>query len=201
MRGRRPFNPLLGETYELVRHDKGLRFLAEKCSHHPPLLACWAEDSKAGLWQYESFSGTKEKFYGRSLEIASTGTNTLRFKDFKDVYKWTKPSAYIRNLIAGGEKYIELVGEIAVESASARIVLDFKEGGGMWSGPASRNKVAGKVYDGEGKQVTELVGRWDESLARSQGGKGDYHVLWQADPDVVGGGVVRLPGIYPLKLL
>lgn len=32
---RKPFNPLLGETYELVRPEKGLRFVAEKVVHHP----------------------------------------------------------------------------------------------------------------------------------------------------------------------
>lgn len=31
----KPFNPLLGETYEYVRPDKGYRFLIEQVSHHP----------------------------------------------------------------------------------------------------------------------------------------------------------------------
>ena len=33
----KPFNPLLGETYELVAPK--YRFLAELVSHHPPILA------------------------------------------------------------------------------------------------------------------------------------------------------------------
>jgi hypothetical protein len=33
----KPFNPLLGETFELVT-DK-FRFLAEQVSHHPPITA------------------------------------------------------------------------------------------------------------------------------------------------------------------
>ncbi|OLL23472.1 Oxysterol-binding isoform C [Neolecta irregularis DAH-3] len=36
---RKPFNPLLGETFELIREDKGFRFIAEKVSHRPPILA------------------------------------------------------------------------------------------------------------------------------------------------------------------
>ena len=28
--GRKPFNPILGETYECVREDKGFRFIAEQ---------------------------------------------------------------------------------------------------------------------------------------------------------------------------
>lgn len=37
--GRKPFNPLLGETYECIRPDKGFRFIAEKVSHHPNVMA------------------------------------------------------------------------------------------------------------------------------------------------------------------
>lgn len=31
--GSKPFNPLLGETYECIREDKGFRFVAEQVSH------------------------------------------------------------------------------------------------------------------------------------------------------------------------
>ena len=44
-----PFNPLLGETYEYVRPDKGYRFFIEQVSHHPPVGAAWAEAPK---WDY-----------------------------------------------------------------------------------------------------------------------------------------------------
>ena len=33
----KPFNPLLGETYEMVTPQ--FRFLAEQVSHHPPICA------------------------------------------------------------------------------------------------------------------------------------------------------------------
>ena len=45
----KPFNPLLGETHEYVRPDKGYRFFVEQVSHHPPVAALWAESSK---WDY-----------------------------------------------------------------------------------------------------------------------------------------------------
>jgi ankyrin repeat protein len=31
----KPFNPLLGETYEYVRSDRGFRYISEQVSHHP----------------------------------------------------------------------------------------------------------------------------------------------------------------------
>ena len=45
----KPFNPLLGETYEYARPDKGYRFFVEQVSHHPPIGAAWAEAPK---WDY-----------------------------------------------------------------------------------------------------------------------------------------------------
>ena len=45
----KPFNPLLGETYEYVRKDKDYRFFIEQVSHHPPIGAAWAESPR---WDY-----------------------------------------------------------------------------------------------------------------------------------------------------
>lgn len=36
----KPFNPVLGETYELVRPE--FKYVAEQVSHHPPISACHA---------------------------------------------------------------------------------------------------------------------------------------------------------------
>jgi hypothetical protein len=45
----KPFNPLLGETFEYARPDKGYRFLVEQVSHHPPIGAVYSE---AARWDY-----------------------------------------------------------------------------------------------------------------------------------------------------
>lgn len=45
----KPFNPLLGESFEYVRPDKGYRFVVEQVSHHPPIGAAWTESAK---WDY-----------------------------------------------------------------------------------------------------------------------------------------------------
>lgn len=39
----KPFNPLETETFELVCFEKGFRMLSEKVSHHPTVMACFAE--------------------------------------------------------------------------------------------------------------------------------------------------------------
>nr|KAF6471525.1 hypothetical protein HJG59_010919 [Molossus molossus] len=72
----KPFNPLLGETYELTREDLGFRFISEQVSHHPPISAFHSE----GLCQDFLFHGSiypKLKFWGKSVEAEPRGTITL----------------------------------------------------------------------------------------------------------------------------
>jgi len=46
----KPFNPLLGETYEL--ETSSFKFIAEQVSHHPPITAwhCEAVDKSYKVW-------------------------------------------------------------------------------------------------------------------------------------------------------
>lgn len=64
--GRKPFNPLLGETYECIRDDKGFRFVSEKVSHHPPIMACYAEGKEYTFYQD---SLLKSKFWGYGVTL------------------------------------------------------------------------------------------------------------------------------------
>jgi oxysterol-binding protein-related protein 3/6/7 len=65
---RKPFNPLLGETFEFDRPDKGSRllilgfkYIAEKVSHHPPIMATHAFSNNFKFYQD---SLLKTKFWG-----------------------------------------------------------------------------------------------------------------------------------------
>ncbi|NXR86866.1 OSBL7 protein, partial [Hypocryptadius cinnamomeus] len=69
--GSKPFNPVLGETYECVRPDRGFRFISEQVSHPPPISACHAESDNFVFWQDMRW---KNKFWGKSLEIVPMGT-------------------------------------------------------------------------------------------------------------------------------
>ncbi len=47
----KPFNPLLGETYELVNQEAGYCVVVEQVSHHPPVTALHAESEKWIFWE------------------------------------------------------------------------------------------------------------------------------------------------------
>ncbi|KAG2389862.1 Oxysterol-binding protein-related protein [Vigna angularis] len=82
----KPFNPLLGETYEADFPDKGFRFFSEKVSHHPMIVACHCEGTG---WKFCGDSNLKSKFWGRSIQLDPVGFLTLEFDD-GEVFQWSK---------------------------------------------------------------------------------------------------------------
>ena len=103
--GRKPFNPILGETYELVREDKGLRFIAEQVSHHPPVSVAHCEGTG---WELSITGRWKNKFWGKSMEIHPLGQTHIVFKDGEEV-RFNQVTSCIHNILSG-DKYVEFYG-------------------------------------------------------------------------------------------
>ena len=173
---RKPFNPLLGETFECVRADRKLNFIAEKVVHRPPVTASYAYG--AG-WRTTAAGTVKNKFWGKSLELIAEGTEVVEL-DTGDKYNIVKPSSFMRNLLAG-TKYLEHVGEMTITNIKTdeHLVIQFKEGS-MFGGAANRNHIEGTVYDANQAKVGFIKGRWDESVARITV-KGKSEPLWEAE--------------------
>ncbi|GAA5908541.1 hypothetical protein JCM6882_001294 [Rhodosporidiobolus microsporus] len=174
---RKPFNPMLGETYECIRPEKGFRFVSEKVSHHPPILAFHGEAPQKG-WQVYGHVAPSQKFWGRSMEVFVHGDYCVEFADTGEVYSVRKPSSFVRNLVAG-TKYLEVVGDLVIStsSSSAQAVVSFKEGS-TWGGLGSRNKIEGRIVDAKGNTAVELSGRWDDAVDKKEG-KNNFTRLWQ----------------------
>lgn len=122
----KPFNPLLGETYELVRDDLGFRLISEQVSHHPPISAFHAE----GLNNDFIFHGSiypKLKFWGKSVEAEPKGTITLELLEHNEAYTWTNPTCCVHNIIVG-KLWIEQYGNVEIinHKTGDKCVLNFK---------------------------------------------------------------------------
>lgn len=70
----KPFNPLLGETYEFEKD--GYRVICEQVSHHPPISAFHAESDD---FKFHGSINPTIKFCGKSVEIHPDGTLTVEF--------------------------------------------------------------------------------------------------------------------------
>ncbi|GAB7351722.1 hypothetical protein MBLNU459_g2310t1 [Dothideomycetes sp. NU459] len=194
----KPFNPLLGETYEYVRPDKGYRFFIEQVSHHPPIGAAFAESAK---WDYFGESSVKSKFYGKSFDINPLGTWFLRLRPThggpEELYTWKKVTSSVVGIITGNPT-VDNYGIMEVKNwtTGESCTLDFKQRG--WKA-SSAYQVAGRVCDRDGVPKWSMGGRWNDKIyARltpgyesdvTKGDKGENQafLVWEA--------AVRPPGI------
>ncbi|GAB1290814.1 Oxysterol-binding protein [Apodemus speciosus] len=132
--GSKPFNPVLGETYECIRQDKGFQFFAEQVSHHPPISACHAESGNFVFWQ-----------------------------GFGDHFEWNKVTSCIHNILSG-QRWIEHYGEIVIRNLnddSCHCKVNFIKAK-YWS--TNAHEIEGTVFDRSGKAVHRLFGKWHESI-------------------------------------
>ncbi|PLN77706.1 Oxysterol-binding protein-domain-containing protein [Aspergillus taichungensis] len=158
----KPFNPLLGETFEYVRPDKGYRFFVEQVSHHPPVGAAWAE---APRWDYYGESALKSKFYGKSFDINLLGTWFLKLRPVsggEELYTWKKVTSSVIGIITGNPT-LDNYGLMEIKNWTTGEVcyLDFKPRG--WKA-ASAYQVAGKAVDKDGTPRWSIGGRWNDKL-------------------------------------
>ncbi|KAH8688768.1 putative oxysterol binding protein [Talaromyces proteolyticus] len=175
---RKPFNPLLGETFELVREDRGFRMIAEKVSHRPVQLAYQADSRD---WSLNQSPMPTQKFWGKSAEINTDGKTRLSLHASGEQFSWGSATSFLRNIIAG-EKYVEPVGEMIVvnETTGQKTVATFKAGG-MFSGRSEEITV--KAFDIHGHELPlGLSGTWTSSLQLTEHGSVTNKTIWTVGP-------------------
>uniref|UniRef100_A0A674C969 Oxysterol-binding protein n=1 Tax=Salmo trutta TaxID=8032 RepID=A0A674C969_SALTR len=157
----KPFNPLLGETYELTREDHGYRLISEQVSHHPPISAFHAE-SLVGDFVFHGSIYPKLKFWGKSVEAEPKGTITLELLKHGEVYTWTNPFCCVHNVILG-KLWIEQYGtvEILNHSTGDKCVLNFKPCGMFGK---ELHRVEGYIQDKSKKKHCVIYGKWTECM-------------------------------------
>lgn len=187
----KPFNPMLGETFEYIRPDRHYRYISEQVSHHPPVSACVAQSP---LWDYLGCVDAKSKFLGRTFEIRPTGVAHVKLKvkkdwvpssasnkqppsagpAFKDLveehYTWNKVTTSVSGFIVGSPT-IDHVGDLTVVNhvTGDKCTLTFKPRG--WRG-ANAREISGQVWNAAGDLVWEIAGRWDSQLVARKAGAG-----------------------------
>ncbi|KAL4814542.1 Oxysterol-binding protein-domain-containing protein [Aspergillus spinulosporus] len=189
----KPFNPLLGETFEYVRPDKGYRFFVEQVSHHPPIGVALAESPK---WDYWGESSLKSKFYGKSFDINLLGTWFLKLRPVsggEELYTWKKVTSSVIGIITGNPT-VDNYGLMEIKNWTTGEIcyLDFKPRG--WKA-SSAYQVTGKVVDKEGSPRWSIGGRWNDKIyarhtpgfeATVSGPEQKAQLVWQAHPRPTG---------------
>ncbi|XP_048141119.1 oxysterol-binding protein-related protein 2A isoform X5 [Rhodamnia argentea] len=177
----KPFNPLLGETYEADYPERGVRFFSEKVSHHPTLIACHCEGRG---WKFWGDSNLRTKFWGQSIQLDPVGVLTIEFDD-GEIFQWNKVTTSINNLIIG-KVYCDHHGVMNVHgNRQYSCKLKFKEPSILDRTP---HQVHGIVEDVTGRKVATIVGKWDEAIyyvdgegTRKLKNYSDASLLWKCN--------------------
>uniref|UniRef100_A0A3Q2XH68 Oxysterol binding protein n=1 Tax=Hippocampus comes TaxID=109280 RepID=A0A3Q2XH68_HIPCM len=148
----KPFNPLLGETYELDRRrESGYRSICEQVS----LPRRLQEITVAS------------KFRGKYLSIMPLGTIHAIFDKGNNHYTWKKVTTTVHNIIVG-KLWIDQSGEIDVVNHTTGDRCHLKFAPYSYFSRDVARKVTGVVMDKDGKAHYVLSGTWDEKMEFSR---------------------------------
>ncbi|KAF7225426.1 transcript variant X2 [Nothobranchius furzeri] len=162
----KPFNPLLGETFELDRlKESGFRSLCEQVSHHPPAAAHHAFSEKG--WTLRQEITLASKFRGKYLSIMPLGSIQCLFDKSNNHYSWKKVTTTVHNIIVG-KLWIDQSGEIDVVNHKTGDRCHLKFTPYSYFSRDVPRKVTGVVTDKDGKAHYVLSGTWDERMEFSR---------------------------------
>lgn len=169
---RKPFNPLLGETFELVDEKNGFRMITEKVSHKPQTFAFHVDHKD---WECSYTLTPVQKFWGKSVELNNEGNIELKCKATGEYFEWSQPTTMLKNLIAG-ERYVEPANEFEViSSKSGKVTVSFEKSG-MFGGRSEGVTATLTPKDKNQHSYKIIEGKWTEQLKDVKNKK----VIWKA---------------------
>lgn len=125
-RYKKPFNPLLCETFELDRWDdkEQYRFIVEQVEHHPPTSGIFGESKKGWTYQSNFSANSNFKMMKCSVEIKPAGLTNIYFKNTDTTFIISRPSStyYVLHshpaIAVTGDTKIEFVNGGLLQSQS-----------------------------------------------------------------------------------
>lgn len=156
----KPFNPLLGETYECDRMDDlGWKAISEQVSHHPPMVAQFCEGKAWKCWQ--EFTMTS-KFRGKYLQVIPLGTAHVEFNQTGNKYSWRKVTTTVHNIIVG-KLWVDQHGDMEIigKGPTTGIKCHLKYIPYSYFTRDSQRRVKGVVMDSSDNVKWVINGTWD----------------------------------------
>ncbi|KAF7627343.1 Oxysterol-binding protein [Meloidogyne graminicola] len=191
LRSTKPFNPLMGETFECDRrNDKGWRSFAEQISHHPPGSALHVEGS---FWSLEQYYSLESKLKGTNICLKPTGKTIIKFNDGNTfIYEKLPTFTSLDYLINGGnskkngnnlnKNNVECIGQLIITNNSKiKAILTFHPNNKK-SEQYFTKQVTGKVLDNENIEKYQIEAFWDKwaKIIKIEGELKSEEFLWKS---------------------
>ncbi|WAR24424.1 OSBL9-like protein, partial [Mya arenaria] len=178
---KKPYNPILGETFQCYWNVPGyertqevaengpnpwadknhLSFIAEQVSHHPPISAFYAEHPNKRI-TLDGYIWTKSKFLGLSIGVHMIGQAVISLLDKDEEYVVTFPNGYGRSILT--VPWVELGGNVTVSCAKTgySATIDFLTRP-FYGG--KKHRVSGSILaPNDKKPFCTLEGEWNTTI-------------------------------------
>ena len=156
---KKPFNSMLGETYEYQEPEDGLKVIVEQVSHHPPISAFYIENAH---FKCEGYLLTKTQFSLRNFLILPVGKTIFTLKSTNQKYEIQRAETTLHNYIIG-DMYVWHQNEMSCKNLETGeiAILNLEPKG--WTNSCDYH-AKGEVRDSQGKVTHKLDGKWDSQL-------------------------------------
>ncbi|KAK4534911.1 hypothetical protein CDCA_CDCA03G0936 [Cyanidium caldarium] len=185
--GKKPYNPVLGETYQCVFAHRDPRhgvtvMLCEQVSHHPPRTATHLRNEALGV-RMNSFAEPRPKLWGNSLEIELGGCAVIELTRWNggEVYVLTRPTLWLTGVLGIGKRRAEWIGKSSLLCPQQRLRATFEFKGRCFGGISGEaNVVEGSIYRDD-ERIYRFGGRWDRRIQLREMKTGATRVLYDCE--------------------
>ena len=177
----KPFNPILGETFEFFDNERKFRFFSEQVSHNPIITAYMCE-SKDFVYFGDTRMKNSLKVFKGAMEILFTNKTHILFKNTQDKFVFNKPKVYLSGIFNGIPKY-DYEGEVVIEYVNnnkIKGVFNFLEG---------KNKknneyiIDGVIYN-DNKIIYKVKGNWNDRIFYyNEGNENEEIEIWKINKE------------------
>jgi len=191
----KPFNPILGETYEAeYRHQNpnlNAEVYVEQISHHPPITA-WEMKGNNDAFYYTGQAGYLASIRGNALKGGQTGPHRVQFKD-GGVIEYELPLFWLKGVM-WGERIMEYYGvvkyrdvtngltcELVFHPDQKSFIRSFFQ-----SAKTPSDTIRGEIKNDNDDVLGTIEGSWLGYVDFNKGGKKKSERLWDiASADTV----------------
>ena len=156
-RVKKPFNPLLGETFEYFEGE--VRCVLDQVSPHPPISAFYCDCDDYTIWGHIS---VKANLSLSGFSLVPKGPFNVKLKRTEELFTFERPKYSMHNYMIGA-LYLWINGDMTCTNSKTgdKLVVNFKPKG--WTSKGDY-QAEGKVFDAKGKAVLNVFGMWNSHL-------------------------------------
>ncbi|KAH9523689.1 Oxysterol-binding protein- protein 9 [Bulinus truncatus] len=191
---KKPYNPILGETFKCHwqlpesssdcepasdgpipwASKDNVTFIAEQVSHHPPISAFYCENYNRRI-SLDGYVWTKSKFLGLSIGVHMIGECVLSVIDYDEEYTLTFPSGYGRSILT--VPWVELGGKITINCAKTGFTSLIEFHTKPFYG-SKKHRVTAQIFEpNDKKPFVNIEGEWNGIIyAKWVSGKNEVFV-------------------------